>query len=65
MKGREVKRKVENPRRQRSSGAFTASEGESRAPVFCLHVCSGDLGLHSLPRMKQTLQYGFVQNPSF
>lgn len=29
MKGTEVKRKVENPRRQRSSGVFTASAGES------------------------------------
>ena len=29
MKGTEVRRKVENPRRQRSRGVFTASNGES------------------------------------
>lgn len=61
MKGTGVRGKVENSRRQRS---VHSKRWRVRAPASCLPVYSRDLGLHSLPWMKQTLQYNFVQNLS-
>lgn len=65
MKGTEVRGKVENPRKQRSSGVFTASDGESVLLHSAFPVCNSDLELHNPPCMKQALQYHSVQNLSF
>lgn len=59
MKGTEVRRRVENPRRQRQSVVFGASNRQP-TPALCLPIYSGDLGLHSIPNKNLISQYRFL-----